>query len=811
MPDNDTKLLNRFRKDLDPEEKRYTFGSQLCDDPVILETFDKKTGLKLAVKQHVLDIQTEEQRKEVQREVLSLEKIANDHVIRMHKHVLVRGEKTLYQFMDLFRETPLQRFVEELPSEEAHFDTYLELTRQVLEGLAAIHKAAVIHRDLKPANIFVGQKEKTLDVRIMDFGLSVPPYTPYSKTYGTPGYTDPSIKTGSRATTRADIFSLGVILYDLYAGNLRKGRTIGAESLSKKIAEAVKKGDQEAAEKICKVAPETLQDTPAKYRKPLAAIIEKCLRNLELARYANVSTIQLDFYLLTSPEKQQPIFDALKQNAILGISNAAEAYNACVPLQFRENALASVMLNDVHVGVLSKIKTCGISALLPYIRMLQETNRFEQEKDALKTLTSEPLENLLAFVPKAEPAANWLKALESLTPAGKELWGQLTTQFNIPLDKLTTLLQETADYETKSSAEACYARALKLSETNVQNLTTEQKVSILEQAEQELVNALKRNPNHTEAKKALCPVLVELADHYGVTDKKRAEAKAKHALTLATSAEARSKLYYVLENTAETTEESFAILNLAVADPRLRASEEELTRTKGRLVQCALIMKDCPELTSICQDYVKTVSITSDKAQMHYAIFQAQTLARAHHHLKNWGEAVKYAGLTLGAFANGSLSGVEYILEDSLRQLKLDELVEKMKQSYSIDIRPILDVPLVNCGVDRTAEQMTKDVGVMSMAFGKACKGMPQEALDMLVTELRTQDYQRSEYLAGHTARSVKSLHHPEHFMLPARAQKRRIYLTGALIGAAVVSGAFGLAKGLHIWPFNQPATYQQK
>ena len=109
-------------------------------------------------------------------------------------------------------------------------DKALEAARKLCAGLAAAHDRGVIHRDLKPQNIMINKRG---DIVIMDFGLAAiaDQLSGPEVRNGTPAYMSPEQLKGAAVTTRSDIYSLGLVLFELFTGK----RPFEARSLQQLI------------------------------------------------------------------------------------------------------------------------------------------------------------------------------------------------------------------------------------------------------------------------------------------------------------------------------------------------------------------------------------------------------------------------------------------------------------------------------------------------------------------------------------------------------------------------------------------------
>jgi len=132
-------------------------------------------------------------------------------------HDIGRSDRVAYMAMEFLEGQELRRLIQgRVPIQLAHA---LDIGAQVAEGLQFAHDRQIIHRDIKPANIMVLNDGL---VKITDFGIARmrnnEVKTMTGMILGSPKYMSPEQVSGKRADTRSDIFSLGVVLYEMLTG-----------------------------------------------------------------------------------------------------------------------------------------------------------------------------------------------------------------------------------------------------------------------------------------------------------------------------------------------------------------------------------------------------------------------------------------------------------------------------------------------------------------------------------------------------------------------------------------------------------------
>jgi len=175
---------------------------------------DLKLGQSVALK--FLPASLADDARRIQRfheEVRIARQVTHPNVCRVYDIGEVEGHTYLsMEYVDGENLASLLRRIGRVPRDKA-----VEIARQICAGLAAAHERGILHRDLKPANVMIDGRGK---VRITDFGLAAlaDELSGAASRAGTPAYMAPEQLRGEGFTVASEVYSLGLLLYELFTG-----------------------------------------------------------------------------------------------------------------------------------------------------------------------------------------------------------------------------------------------------------------------------------------------------------------------------------------------------------------------------------------------------------------------------------------------------------------------------------------------------------------------------------------------------------------------------------------------------------------
>jgi serine/threonine protein kinase len=181
----------------------------------------------------------------------------------------------MFIVMEYVNGPPLRKLLKAGPIPEART---VVLGTAIAGGLAAAHVNGIIHRDLKPENILLPHNDAESIVKLVDFGVArivdAPRITTTQHVLGTPQYISPEQAMGGPIDCRSDIYSLGVILYEMLTGDL----PFDGDEPESLLRKHIKTRPQPIGEIV-----EAGRVAPA-----LASLVMSCLEKSPLARPASM-------------------------------------------------------------------------------------------------------------------------------------------------------------------------------------------------------------------------------------------------------------------------------------------------------------------------------------------------------------------------------------------------------------------------------------------------------------------------------------------------------------------------------------------
>ncbi len=241
---------------------------------VVYRAHDEQLGIDIALKLLRPELAAKPEAFErFRQELLLARQVSSPHVVRIHD--LVRdGERWLIS-MDLVPGRSLEQHLDAtgaVPEAQA-----LDIARQIALGLAAAHASGIVHRDLKPANVLLRDDGRAC---ISDFGvarsLAATRVTGTGLVVGTPDYIAPEQARGEGAGPRSDLYALGLILYEMLAGQRAFGDATPAESLARRQTAPPPRQRQlrpELAPWVERLAARLLDPNPQRRLRDAAAVV----------------------------------------------------------------------------------------------------------------------------------------------------------------------------------------------------------------------------------------------------------------------------------------------------------------------------------------------------------------------------------------------------------------------------------------------------------------------------------------------------------------------------------------------------------
>lgn len=216
------------------------------------------------------------------REIRLARKITHRNVLRTYDYGEADG--TYFISMEFVRGYTLNELLDEAPSRQMAPRVAAGIARQISRGLEAAHEQGIVHRDIKPQNVLIDHRG---EVKLMDFGIARMAEAPEAMTQagliiGTPHYMSPEQVQGKALDSRSDVYSMGIMLYEMLAGH----RPFESSSLTGVLTAHL----TEQPRPVIEFRPEIGRE--------LNAIIMRCLAKDPAARYADAGALLAELDLL---------------------------------------------------------------------------------------------------------------------------------------------------------------------------------------------------------------------------------------------------------------------------------------------------------------------------------------------------------------------------------------------------------------------------------------------------------------------------------------------------------------------------------
>jgi serine/threonine-protein kinase len=239
----------------------------------------------------------------------------------------------------------------------------VHVARQIAEGLAAAHQAGIVHRDLKPDNVFLTTRGADKDfVKILDFGIAKVSSSPTGQltragaVFGTPHYMSPEQSSGAPIDHRGDIYSLGVMLYEMACGKV----PFDADNFMGILTQHMYKAP---------IPLRALVPPPEDVPPGLEAIILKCLSKRPEQRYGTMKELVVDLDTLKAGREPFAVAELLRRSNAFHVPAdyfraTSRGMRAVIPGDPGSHGKSSRPLLPIVAGALGALSAIALAAVV---------------------------------------------------------------------------------------------------------------------------------------------------------------------------------------------------------------------------------------------------------------------------------------------------------------------------------------------------------------------------------------------------------------------------------------------------------------